>query len=128
MKNIIIFFILLLSLSVSAQNQTSNDYQNIQGKWICTTPKYKNHSFWVKGMSFFQKYRKGTLEQALPYEIKNFNYEDHEINIIGLFVKCIDCYNDVWTIQELTDSKLVLVNYDTEEIAEYKKATIKSKK
>jgi hypothetical protein len=126
MKFIATLFILFSSFFATAQTQTNSDYQNIQGKWTCTTPKYKNHTFWVKGMAFFQKYRQGTLEQALPYEIKRFDYQEHDIDIVGLFTKCVDCY-DVWTIQELTASKLVLINNETDEITEYKKVVTKSK-
>lgn len=121
-------FLLFFSLIISAQTQTSSDYQNIQGKWICATPKYKNHTFTVKDMSFFQKFQQGTLEQGLPYEIKRYNHKNHEIDLVGLFVKCSGCFDDVWTISELTNTKLVLINYDTAEEAEYKKVITKSKK
>jgi len=128
MKITATIFILFLSLFVFAQNQTNNDYQNIQGKWVCTTPKYKNHTFTVKEMSFFQKFQQGSLEQGLPYEIKRYNHKDYDIDIVGLFVKCSGCFDDVWTISELTPTKLVLINYETEETAEYKKVVTKSKK
>ena len=128
MKITATIFILFLSLFVFAQNQTNNDYQNIQGKWVCTTPKYKNHTFTVKEMSFFQKFQQGSLEQGLPYEIKRYNHKDYDIDIVGLFVKCSGCFDDVWTISELTPTKLVLINYETEETVEYKKVVTKSKK
>lgn len=120
MKFIATLFILFLSFFATAQTQTNTDYQNIQGKWTCTTPKYKNHTFWVKGMSFFQNYKEGVLEQGMPYEIR-FNHQEEDIDFVGLFIKCIDCYDDIWTIQELSISKLVLVNYETDEISECKK-------
>ena len=128
MKLTTTLFVLFFSLFVSAQSQTNSDYQNIQGKWICTTPKYNKHTFTVKEMSFFQKFQQGTLEQGLPYEIKRYNHKDHEIDLVGLFVKCSGCFDDVWTISELTPTKLVLINYETEETVEYKKVVTKSKK
>ena len=128
MKITTTLFVLFFSLFVSAQTQIKSDYQNIQGKWTCISPKYKNHSFTVKEMSFFQKFQQGTLEQGLPYEIKRYNHKDHKIDLVGLFVKCSGCFDDVWTISELTPTKLVLINYDTEETAEYKKVVTKSKK
>ena len=121
MKITATIFILFLSLFMSAQKQTNDDYQNIQGKWVCITPKFKNHTFAVKEMSFFQKIQQGTLEQGLPYEIKKYNYKEYDIDIVGLFVKCNGCFDDVWTIQELTSTKLILINYETEDVAEYKK-------
>ena len=106
-----------------SQTIKSTDYENIQGKWVCITPKYKKHTFWVKKLSFFQNYNrgydKGILEQALPYQIEKSHQE--EIEIVGLFIKCNGCYDDVWTITELTQNELVLVNYETEETATYKK-------
>lgn len=124
MKTISILFILLFCVSVSAQ---VNNYQNIQGNWICITSQYKNHIFWVKGTSFFQNFEQGVLEQRLPYQIEKS--ADGEIEIIGLFVKCKGCFDDVWTISQLTSTKLILINYDTEETVEYKKAVkTKSKK
>ena len=78
MKITTTLFVLFFSLFVSAQTQIKSDYQNIQGKWTCISPKYKNHSFTVKEMSFFQKFQQGTLEQGLPYEIKRYNHKDHK--------------------------------------------------
>lgn len=121
MKITATIFILFLSLFVFAQNQTNNDYQNIQGKWVCITPQYKNHTFTVKDMSFFQKFQQGTLEQGLPYEIKKYNHKDRDIDVVGLFAKCKGCFDDVWTIQELNSTKLIFINYETEDVAEYKK-------
>ena len=80
-----------------------------------------------KKLSFFQKDDGGILEQGLPYQINKPNGE--EIEIVGLFVKCNGCYDDLWTITELTAKELVLVNYETEETATYKKVlNAKSKK
>lgn len=127
MKLLLIIFSTFSFLISYSQTETTTDYQNIQGKWICVTPKYKNHTFWVKKLSFFQNYNKGVLEQGLPYQIEKPNGD--EIEIVGLFVKCSGCYDDVWTITELTLKELVLVNYETEETATYKKVlNIKAKK
>lgn len=123
----VLFFVLLVNFSF-AQSSTNTDYKNIQGKWVCITPQYKKHTFWVKDMSFFQKDRQYVLEQGLPYEIKKYNHQEQDIGIVGLFVKCNGCYDDLWIIKELTSVKLVLENYQTEEIAEYKKVIAKSKK
>ena len=127
MKLLLIIFSTFCFFTSFGQTETTTDYQNIQGKWICTTPKYKKHTFWVKKLSFFQKYDSGVLEQALPYQINKPNRE--EIEIVGLFVKCSGCYDDVWTITELTPKELILVNYETEEMATYKKVlNVKPKK
>lgn len=99
--------------------EKKTNFENIQGKWLCITPKYKDHSFWVEEMSFYQKYQEGFLEQGLPYQIKKEGLTD--VDIVGLFVKCKDCFDNVWTIEELTSEKLVLVDYNTEEVVEYKK-------
>ena len=119
MKTLLIFFATFSFFVTFGQIENTVDYENIQGKWICITPKYKTHTFWVNKMSFFQKYGRGVLEQGLPYQINKPNGE--EIEIVGLFIKCIDCYDDVWTITELTQKDLVLVNYETDEKATYKK-------
>ncbi len=127
MKKLIILFTLFSFLMSFGQTENTADYENIQGKWICITPKYKKHTFWVKKLSFFQKDDGGILEQGLPYQINEPNGE--EIEIVGLFVKCNGCYDDLWTIKELTAKELVLVNYETEETATYKKVlNAKSKK
>lgn len=128
MKTITTLFALFFSLLALAQEQTKSDYQNIQGKWVCITPKYKKHTFTVKDMSFFQQYQQGVLEQGLPYEIKRYNHKDNAIDLVGLFVKCSGCYDDIWTIDELTPTKLILVNYNTDELAEYKKIIPTKKK
>jgi hypothetical protein len=127
MKLLLIIFSTFCFFTSFGQTETTTDYQNIQGKWICTTPKYKKHTFWVKKLSFFQNYDRGVLEQGLPYQIEKPNGE--EIEIVGLFVKCSGCYDDVWTITELTPKELILVNYETEEMATYKKVlNVKPKK
>ena len=127
MKKLLILFSLFSFLMSFGQTENTADYENIQGKWICITPKYKKHTFWVKKLSFFQKDDGGILEQGLPYQINKPNGE--EIEIVGLFVKCNGCYDDLWTITELTAKELVLVNYETEETATYKKVlNAKSKK
>ena len=127
MKKLLILFTLFSFLMSFGQTENTADYENIQGKWICITPKYKKHTFWVKKLSFFQKDDGGILEQGLPYQINEPNGE--EIEIVGLFVKCNGCYDDLWTIKELTAKELVLVNYETEETARYKKVlNAKSKK
>lgn len=120
MNKAVILLIFLSSFFSYSQIDNTIDYENIQGKWICITPKFKNHTFWVKKLSFFQKYEKGILEQGLPYQIKIPNNEE-EIEIVGLFVKCSGCFNDVWTISELNSKELVLVNYETAETATYTK-------
>ncbi|MFD1628664.1 hypothetical protein [Pseudopedobacter beijingensis] len=125
MKYFYILCLLLFSVTSFGQAQTTA-YQNIQGKWICITPKYQNHTFWVKGTSFFQKFQNGVLEQGLPYQITKPTGED--IDVVGLFVKCKGCFDDVWTISELTRTKLILINYATEEIAEYKKVIVSNVK
>ena len=127
MKTLLIILATFSFFISHSQTENATDYENIQGKWICVTPKYKNHTFWVKKLSFFQKYDSGVLEQALPYQINKPNRE--EIEIVGLFVKCSGCYDDVWTITELTQKELILVNFETEETATYKKVlSTKSKK
>lgn len=127
MKLLLIFLATFSFFLSFSQVENTADYEHIQGKWICITPKYKNHTFWVNKMSFFQKYERGVLEQGLPYQINKPNGE--EIEIVGLFVKCSDCYDDVWTITVLTQKELVLVNYETDETATYqKKLSTKPKK
>ena len=127
MKTILIILTTFCFFTTYSQTENTANYKNIQGKWICITPKYKKHTFWVKKLSFFQKYDRGFLEQGLPYQINKPNNE--EIEIVGLFVKCSGCYDDVWTIKELTQKELVLVNYETEETATYRKVlSMKPKK
>lgn len=116
-----LYAVLFSVVSFEQETQTAN-YQNIQGKWICTTPKYKKHTFWVKETSFYQKIQNDILEQGLPYQIKKPTGES--LDIVGLFVKCSGCFDDVWTIAALTPTKLTLVNYKTDEIAEYKKVIV----
>ena len=89
MKLLLIIFSTFCFFTSFGQTETTTDYQNIQGKWICTTPKYKKHTFWVKKHSFFKNYDRGVLEQGLPYQIEKPNGE--EIEIVGLFVKCSGC-------------------------------------
>lgn len=119
MKILLIFFATFSFYVTISQVENTINYENIQGKWICITPKYIKHTFWVNKMSFFQKYGRGVLEQGLPYQINKQNEEG--IEIVGLFIKCTDCYDDVWTITELTQHELVLVNHETAEKATYKK-------
>lgn len=126
MKRLLIILTTFSFFILHSQTENTADYENIQGKWICVTPKYKSHMFWVKKLSFFQKYDRGLLEQGLPYQINKPKGE--EIEIVGLFLKCSSCYDDVWTITELTQKELVLVNYETEEIATYRKVLSKKPK
>ena len=119
MRILLTIFAAFSFLVSNSQTVSNTDYENIQGKWICITPKYKKHTFWVKKLSFFQNYNKEIVEQELPYQIENSNGEN--IEIVGLFVKCSGCYDDVWTITKLTSSVLELVNNETDETAIYNK-------
>lgn len=49
-------------------------------------------------------------ENGLPYQITKPN--DEEIEIVGLLVKCTGFYDAVWTVTELNQKELVLVNYE----------------
>lgn len=119
MKILLTIFAAFSFLVSNSQTVSNTDYENIQGKWVCITPKYKKHTFWVKKLSFFQNYNKEIVEQALPYQIENSNGEN--IEIVGLFVKCSGCYDDVWTITKLTSTVLELINDETDETATYNK-------
>ena len=111
--------LLILIFCLNYQNQTESSYKLLQGKWICTTQKYKKHTFWVKGMSFFQKDKNGVIEQALQYDIQQSEVND--IGFTGLLTKCNECWDDDWYIESITKSQLVLIDAKTDDTAKYTK-------
>ena len=101
----------------------------MQGKWVCVMPKYKNHSFFVKGSYFYQYLKNEIVEQRLPYHLEHG--DDDEVTVFGLFLDCDYCYGG-GEIIEVSPSKLVLMKSDLEgndeEIIYKKVVSIKTKK